>query len=179
MFFYPYAPLPKEDLLEVVDHNDRPLLLLPLSEALQKKMPHRKVRLVLVDDRGRLIMWRLTGANEEPQWGLLGTWVKAGESYENAALRVLIIQKCFNPETSDELELEKTLKMSSESTCYFKIIIHSEVVSELIGTGNALGVDLDELKGLMSYFTDMLHPELLKLVQNGQLSHLLSNAPSS
>jgi len=80
------------ELVEVVDDNDRPLCLMPLSEVHRQSLPHRSVLVLLYDAHGRLYLQKRS-ARKALYPGRLDLsasgHVRSGEAREDAALREL------------------------------------------------------------------------------------------
>lgn len=85
------APSPAE-LVEVVDEQDRPIAVLPLSEVHKQCLRHRSVMVLLYNAQGKVFLQKRsrTKALYPGRWDISATGhVQAGESGEDAALREL------------------------------------------------------------------------------------------
>ena len=80
------------ELVEVVDKNDTPLLVMPLAEAHRQELMHRSVLVLVHDTENRVYLQRRSKSKAlfPGFWDLSTTGhVKAGESREGAAQREL------------------------------------------------------------------------------------------
>ena len=83
---------PAVELVDVVDEEDRPIGVLPLSEVHRQGLYHRSVRVAIFDRAGRVYLQKRSSAKElyPGRLDLSATGhVRAGESREAAALREL------------------------------------------------------------------------------------------
>lgn len=85
-------PQGKPELVDIVDHNDRPLLVMPLTEAHRQALPHRAVLVLVYDPAGRLYLQK-RGPHKSlypNRYDLSATGhVRAGESRQAGAAREL------------------------------------------------------------------------------------------
>lgn len=84
--------IPNTEILEVLDSNNKPLLIMPRQQAVQQRLPLRVVLIVVRNQEGKIYIHKRS--NRKSTYG--GTWavsaagyVQAGESLEEAALREL------------------------------------------------------------------------------------------
>jgi isopentenyl-diphosphate delta-isomerase len=88
------APVRRDELdtlVEIVDDDDRPLLLMPLDEALLQGLPARMAAAAVFTRQGRLILRKrrdVVPAGAE-KWDIYAGPVLAGEAREDAVLRLL------------------------------------------------------------------------------------------
>jgi len=84
--------MPPEELVDVVDLDDHAIGVRPLAECKQKGLLHRAVAVLLFDSEERLLIQRRSSRKDwmAGYWDLSSTGhVKAGESYQEAAVREL------------------------------------------------------------------------------------------
>ncbi len=176
-------------MLEVVDSNDKPLLLQLYKEA--KHLPHRFVMLIIQDNTGKLLLWRHKKKKRKEQlahkknatlgavWGLLYGHVHAGEARESTALRLLKkhlpalaelgrIREELPHMEGDPIQLHK-LKLEEPFTrqnymTFFRITLRKEEKALL--SEELLWLDLDEIQGFSAHFADMLTPITLQLARS-------------
>ncbi len=160
---YPYT-LPLEPLLlEVIDKNDNPFMVLPQKQIIQQKLPHRKVYLILYDGQRRVLLQHF---RKSETLDLPITDVYAGEAREYANNRLQ--NALFN--TKIELEFEQfTLKEYQHST-FFVCTIDEASKKRL--NSSLLWLDFVELQGFVTHFKDMLGSNILELTTNGTLEYL-------
>ncbi len=181
-------------MLEIVDANDKPLLLQLYKDA--KHLPHRFVMLIVQDSEEKILLWRNTKKKSQAQrrkqrhekpiaWGLLYEYVRAGEARESTALRLLqkslpallqvnrIVEEL--PSMQDTpIRMEDT-QFSAPFTAknymtFFHLILNKEEKKLL--SKDLLWLDFDELQGLATHFADMLTPSTLQLIHSKHLHRL-------
>lgn len=81
----------REQLVEVMDGEDRPLVCMPPEAALRQKLPVRMVAVALRTRRKRMILRKRRDARLgfPGRWDLYTGFVMVGEAREDAALRLL------------------------------------------------------------------------------------------
>ncbi len=188
---YPYTQDIPRDMLEIVDKNDRPLLL--TSYKIAKHLPHRFVVLIIRDFEGKILLWRSKKKKSSiPQdmgeaMSLLYSHVDAGEARENTAIRLLeknIPVLARAPRILEELSTMQsiTLRLTSEEfvapftaqnpMTIFSLSLTKEEKSLL--NKDLLWLDKDEIHGIATHFADMLTPSTLQLIRGNALQSLFS-----
>ena len=172
MFPTPYIGLPAvvESLVEILDQQGRPLLLMPKQVALSKNMSHRMALASLRERGGRLWLARSRGQKPDNShcWDFsVRGQVLAGEAQASAVARLLKaslgladaqpVQQAVLPPLAFEGAWRLTL---------FTVVRRGGQVSP---KAEGMLVDKDELAGLAEHFPDLLSPCLLWCVQNGYL----------
>ncbi len=176
-------------MLEIVDANDKPLLLTSYKEA--KHLPHRFVTLIVRDGAGKFLLWRNRKKKRENQeaMGLLYSHVQAGEARQSVALRLLTkylpalatlprISEVFSTlegiTTRPSVQsLTGPFTSQNPMTLYTLQLIAEE--KELLSK-DLLWLDFDEMQGLATHFPDMLNPSTCQLVQGKYLNSLYQNS---
>lgn len=152
----------REQLVEVVDNQDRPLLCMPPENALRQKLPVRVVAVALRTWQNKLVLrkWRDAGAGGTGGWDLYTGFVRVGEAREDAALRLLSeaglnglsVSPVSGPEEREENSRFFTLFTADLPTGLYP----SHPVQEI------MTVDADELEGLIRDVPEMLSPEVFR-----------------
>ncbi len=140
---------------------------MPHTEAVQKRLPYRQIRLILCDTAKRIVLHRTK--TQDAFWVLPETWVYAGEAYEDAIERVLKTELSIQEWVSFNIIAKEYTK--HEYSILFIIYLdykHSEDLGN-----NFLTLDYDELQGLSIHFSDMLCPKLHNLITKDILSTVL------
>jgi len=181
MFHTPYAGLPAMAgrLVEILDQQDRPLLLMPTQTALAENLPHR-VALVNLRDRGG----RLWLAHRPRQtldnsycWDFAARGhVLAGEARISAAARLL--EEALGLLDTQPVPQAVLPPLAFEGTG--RCILFSAVQrgGQVSSRADGMFVDKDELAGLAEHFPDLLSPCLLWCMQNGYLERKVSRLQS-
>ena len=175
---YPYVLPRTGQWLEVVDLQDRPLLLMPHAQLLEQGLAHRKVRVALRDPLGRLLLVRpLTSQGTALPLALPGTRVRAGESREEAALRVLAEELGLSGVHMPEPGLREPQGLHANRTTVLSAFLPPEAPRpQCLGVAEVLFVDRDELKGLARHFAELLTVELAQAIHTGYLWQALQQA---
>ncbi len=190
MQYYPYDRPLSEDILEIVDNNDRPILLQNYKNA--KEFPHRAIVILLKNRQGKVLLWRHT--EDVASWGLPFSVVRAGQARQEAAY-ALLQQKLTSLDIaissfSNEEFVENALtifganifqkKPSSnvqqgDSWIFFTtfFIITFQDTTESFAHKNLLWLDIDELHGFSVHFREMLNAKTLLLVEQGYINELI------
>ncbi len=168
-------------MLEIVDADDRPLLLTSYKDA--KHLPHRFVVLIVRDADGKFLFWRNKKKKRAAQeaMGLLYSHVHAGEARESAAIRLVerhLPALLLVPRIQEELStLEGIHKRMQSLTAPFTdqnpmslYTLQIKTEEKALLNKDLLWLDFDEMQGLATHFADMLSPSTLQLVQ-GQYLH--------
>lgn len=179
---YPYLNLPafsapnqENELIEVTDSFDRPLLLVSRSLALRQHLPRRIVQVCLKDATGRIFLQKeLYPCNASPGlWDLSVTdEVLAGESSEGAARRALMQVLGV---VGSRLRLLSALPYTDaygahlHASCYVAGPIHAHPTPSPLQVSDIMFVDEDELCGLVSHQPTLLTFELVWAVRSGWL----------
>ncbi len=186
---YPYTQATPKDMLEIVDMEDKPLLLKPYKEG--KHLPHRFVVLILQDATGKILLWRNKKKKTMPisAMGLLYGHVQAGEARESTAMRLLekaIPALMHEPRIIEKLSIMQGLTlrpiMGTEKGPFtrqnpmtvFTLSLTPDEKSLL--SKDLLWLDFDELQGFATHFADMLTPSTLELIQGNYLQMLFTNS---
>ncbi len=198
--FYPYDQPIHVDMLEVVDSNDKPILIQPYKYA--KDLAHKNISIILQNTQGKLLLWPY-GKELDRKWEILSHFVRAGQSKELTALELLekslasltinmrkenlqqIIEnaKCISGATLkvktqgiknpiQEKEENKSALAHDElhHTTFYIVKITKD--EKMFSHKNLLWLDYDELNGFATHFEDMLSEKTLKLIQQGSLARL-------
>ncbi len=165
----------EDDLIEVTDSFDQPLLLVPRSLALRRRLPRRIVQVCLKDARGRIFLQkRSLSLHRQPGlWDISVTdEVFAGEATEGAALRAL--QNALGI-VAPRLRLLSALPYTDahgarlNASCYVAGPVRTHPQPDPARVSDGMFVDEDELRGLMSQQQELLTFELVWAVRSGWL----------
>lgn len=183
--FSTYAQLPHADnLIEVIDANDLPFLLMPRTEVLAQNLPHRVVLVALRNHEGRILVTQRTSnagnmASPTPEgvWGLSASArVQAGESRVDAALRVLrkdmgIANAQLVPGTGKApvVPAQSHFDLLHITLFIAEMALSSPIIAESEKSDSAMFLDKDELQGMAKHFPEMLSSGLLWAVTAGAL----------
>lgn len=186
-----YTHLPHhEDLIEVIDAADKPLLLMSKADVLSQSLPHRVVMVALRNHEGRILATRRTFAGPStvlptlphaPQeeheyvWGLsASTRVRAGESRLDAARRALLLDAGISDVPLVYRASKAPVLQSTEAFASLQVTLFMGGPTSII-PGNdteaqgTMLLDKDELEGLANYFPGVLSPGLAWAVTSGAL----------
>lgn len=180
---YPYLNAPAvsgntlqgDKLIEVTDSFDQPLLLVPRSFALRRRLPRRVVQVCLKDADGRIFLQkRSPSLRRQPcLWDISVTdEVLAGEASEGAALRALhSVLGIIGP----RLRLLSALPYTDahgarlSASCYVAGPVRARPQFDLSRVSDGMFVDEDELRGLVAHQPELLTFELAWAVRSGWL----------
>jgi isopentenyl-diphosphate delta-isomerase len=172
MLHTPYAGLPAaaDRLVEILDQQGRPLLLMPKQTALTRNMPHR-VALVLLRGRGGRL-WLARGprqnADSPPCWDFSARGqVLAGEARAGAAARLL--EKALGLPDTQPVQQAVLPPLAFEGARQCILFTAAQRGGQVASHAAGMFVDQDELAGLAEHFPDFLSACLLWCVQNGYL----------
>ena len=167
----------EDELVEVTDSFDQPLLLVPRSLALRRRLSRRIVQVCLKDARGRIFLQkRSPSLHRQPGlWDISVTdEVFAGEATEGAALRAL--QNALGI-VVPRLRLLSALPYTDaygarlNASCYVAGPVRTHPQPDPTRVSDGMFVDEDELRGLMSQQPELLTFELVWAVRSGWLFH--------
>lgn len=157
--------LPDDEILEVLDSRQRPFMLMPRKHALKQGLPLKVVLIVLRDRSGKIYIHQRSRAKGSygGSWGPSAAgYVKAGESFKDAALRELAEELGV---TSVRLKrVAEALPEPSTGMSHVALFLSSpaEVLirpdPEEIADG--MFVDRDELEALLRDLPDLITPAL-------------------
>lgn len=158
-------------LVEIVDADNRSLGAMPLDEARRQHLFHRMVLVLLYDQSNRLYLKQQKGhgASTPCQWDIgLVTYLSPGESTKDGARRN--IHEGLGRITG-RLRCVRTLPPSSAIPWVFTSLyrLHtSRIVLQREGS-TILGVDQDEMAGLVNHCPDLLTQRALCLYKQSRL----------
>ena len=170
MFHTPFAGLPAiaDRLVEILDQQGRPLLLMPKQAAIAKNMPHCVALVSLCERGGRL--WLTRGRRQKPYpqryWDFSARGqVLAGEAQASAAAR-LLAETLGLPDTQPVPHaVLPSLAFEGARRCILFTAVQRG--RQVPSRAEGMFVDQDELTGLAEHFPDLLSPCLLWCIQNG------------
>ena len=157
-----------DKLVEVLDQQGRPLLLMPKQMALTKNMPHRVALAILRDRGGRL--WLAHRPRQKPDgphcWDFSARGqVLAGEARVSAAARLL--KEALGLPDAQPVPQAVLPPLAFEGAGQCLLFTAVQRGGQVSSRSEGMFVDKDELAGLAEHFPDLLHPSLLWCVQNG------------
>ncbi len=163
---YPYTlPSAYQGYVEVVDEDDKPIMILPQKQVFQQGLAHRKVYTVLQDLNERTLLLK---SSKNHVLSIPNTHVYAGEAGELASLRVL--KRIFNPKEDLPITLQPHVISNYKYITFFTSIIHDEYKKHF--DEKVLWLDFVEMQGFINHFSDMLNHELLEFINHGYLEQL-------
>jgi isopentenyl-diphosphate delta-isomerase len=165
---------PPPEMVDIVDGNDRPLLVLPLTEAHRQGLYHRSVLVLVYNDQGKVYLQK-----RGPQKSLFPNrfdlsatgHVQAGESRKDAAARELREELGLRAKALTWLDAVP----ASEETAYeFVTLFSAGRVSqpprpnpEEVAGG--MFVDAAELAALARDYRDLLTPAVVRFFERRTL----------
>lgn len=168
----PACPYGREEtalLLEATDAQDRPLALLPVETVLRQRLFFRMAAVAPLYADGSLLLLRRSVPLPEHQgkWDLLCCPVFAGESREDAALRIL----CERLPQGAHAAVPAALTVRrADGEFHAHITLFAAILPDWIHPGgDALRADADELEGLARDTPELFTPELLWATETGAL----------
>ncbi len=153
---------PDTTLVEVIDTQGYPLMLMPFGSVLRQQLLHKvAVTAVFLGNKLLLCQTACVYQTKNPTWDLPFTNVQQGESFEDACLRV--VQKTFGTVP----EKFQTYELSDEPFSYTRTkLLAGRMPAQICLAGlhtaqEILLVDQEELKGLSADLPDMFGPFVL------------------
>lgn len=175
---YPYTLPPSDDLVEVVDAHDRPLMLMPVAQAEEQNLPFRGVRVLLCDAQGRALVVRPLQEDGTPGlWSLPSARVRGGEPREAAALRALEQSVGITDVLLRAAEKKDSLRNPRNSIFVALLSAHAPT-PRAVNVSEFLFLDSDELHGLAEHFSTLLESELLRCLSENYMAFLLAECKS-
>lgn len=159
-----FAPI-SDELIEVLDENARPFMLMPRAAALAQRMAYQVVLIVVRDRQDRIYIHRRADAkkNYAGLWNVSASgFVKAGEALEDAAVRELSEELGI---TGLSITLVATVGPSADTDWGRISLFVSSPANILVNPdpkeiSAGMFVDEDELKALLRDMPEMLTPGL-------------------
>jgi 16S rRNA (adenine1518-N6/adenine1519-N6)-dimethyltransferase len=165
--------MPAEELVDVVDSHDHATEVRTLAECKEKGLLHRAVAVLLFDSAGRLLIQRRSIRKDwmAGYWDLSSTGhVKAGESYQEAAVRELreelgvscrlrIVSKYLAPKFSAGGLTEW------EYVSIFEGTHEGDVTPDGVEVEDARFVELGTLIGMISEPSPVLTPDAMATIE--------------
>lgn len=159
------------ELVEVVDDDDAPIMVMPVETVHTQPLRHRVVLTLLYDTAGRVYLQRRAHTKKlyPGRWDLSSTGhVLAGESREHAALRELNEElRVFPGKVLPVLHIP-----ASTETEYASITLFSARLGGDMPTPNPQEVsdgvfmDSEELETMMQHFKELLTPAVVWAMAN-------------
>lgn len=162
----PDPPLGGLELVEVVDGNDQPLVIMPLVEAHKQTLMHRAVLVLLYDKANRVYLQRRSKNKKlfPGFWDLSATGhVKAGESREDAARRELREELGIDAENMRHLRSVPADASTGWEyiTVYSAGRLHGTLRLDPAEVMDGAFHDPDEVAFLVEHYREVLTPALL------------------
>ena len=172
MYTSPYANFPAdaENMVEVTDADDQPLLLMDKDLAHVQDVPHRWVLAAFYDRLGHLWLRRVVLPKiEEPVWDFsVRAHVPAGEARESTVERLLAQE--FGITGVQPVLRAVFPALEGEGARHFSLFTAGRRgMQAASAAGNGIFLDRDELAGLAEHFPSLLHPDLLWCMRKGYL----------
>lgn len=175
------------DLVEVVDENDRPLMVMSAADVHKQPLRHRVVLTLLYDADGRIYLQRraLTKTLYPGLWDLSSTGhVLAGESREHAALRELNEElRVFPGKVTQIVHIPASQKTDYASISLFSARLGGETpCPNQAEVSEGMFVDNEELDAMMNNFRELLTPAVIwamehNIIFNEALLSAVNNDP--
>ena len=167
-------PKPAEEMVDVVDENDRELLVMPLAEAHRQGLYHRAAMVLVYDPDGRLYLQKRAPHKDlyPGRFDLSATGhVQAGEAREEAAARELHEELGLTAKTLTPVDAAQ----ASRDTAYEFVTVFS--AGRLADTprpnpeelSGGMFVDEAELAALVRDYRDCLTPAVVHFFEKGTL----------
>ncbi len=168
------APAPPQELVDIVDARDRPIMVMPLAEAHRQGLFHRSVRVLVYDGRGKLYLQKRTARKSlyPGRFDLSATGhVRAGESRQDAAIRKLRQELGLRATT---LTLVDAVPATRDWGYEFVTLFSAGRVSEPIRpqpeeVAGGVFVDAAELAALTRDYRDWLTPAVVHFFEKKAL----------
>ncbi len=165
-------PPPHPEMVEVVDIRDKPLAVIPLTEAHRQVLLHRAVLVLVYNQEDKIFLQRRSNAKQlfPGRWDLSATGhVQAGESREEAAIRELEEELGLRVK---RLNLREEVPASVETGFEFITLFSAGRILEEPRPNpkevdGGLFVDNHELTYLAEHYRDMLTPGLVHFWEKG------------
>ncbi|WP_461209430.1 NUDIX hydrolase [Desulfocurvus sp. DL9XJH121] len=166
------TPSPVQPSVEIVDLQDKPLGVMPLSEAHRQALPHRSVMVLAFDAEGRLYVQKrgLHKALYPGRWDISATGhVRAGESRRDTAARKLEEELRVR---ASRLDLAAQFPPGPEEGWEFTALfrasgLHQPPSPNPDEVADGMFMDRDELRGLIEKFRERLTPALVGCWERG------------
>jgi isopentenyl-diphosphate Delta-isomerase len=162
------TPIPTEpdELLEVVDSRNRPLLVLPRELVHRQQLFHRSVLVLVFDQQSRVFLQKRSRTKMvyPGRWDVSSSGhVLAGESNEGAALRELTEELGLSPPRIGlRLEIPASRETGQEFvTLYATRCSATEVRTNGSEVEDGCFVDQEELDCMIQDYPELLTPALL------------------
>jgi isopentenyl-diphosphate delta-isomerase len=161
---HPFSPQ-DDEILEVLDAKDRPFMLMPRKQALQQKLALKIVLVVIRDQNGKIYIHQRSKKKSTyaQTWAVSAAgYVKAGESFEDAALRELAEELSV---ISVKLKLAATARPSPDNDNSQIALFVSNPARLIINAdpgeiSSGMFVDKDELEALLREMPELISPAL-------------------
>lgn len=175
---YPYLVPPSDELVEVVDAHDRPLMLMPTAQAEEQGLPFRGVRVLLCDAQARALVVRpVREDGTAGLWTLPAARVRGGEPRETAALRALEQSVGVTDVLLRAAEKKDSFRNPRNSIFVALLSAHAPA-PRAVNVSEFLFLDSDELHGLAEHFPTLLEPDLLRCLAENYMASLLAECKS-
>lgn len=152
--------------MEIYNNHGQPFLLVPLQDAIKKKMHRRVVFVILKDDRNRVLITKSHKNTKQKSelWNLSAYGdVFAGESTEGSAFRIL--RECFDIIDISIHDILVIPFMEHDATLYTSIFKtgawRNPVIPNQEFIIDSMFVDKDELTGLLEFQPEAFHSLLV------------------
>lgn len=161
-------------MLEVVDYRNRPLLVLEADEVHRQNLCHRRVQILVHDQRRRLLLQKRSSHRKTHAhfWDTSANGhVLAGEAHEESALSCLYHQLgLFRDELFFRHEIPANAQTSNEFITLYSVTIEpSELKPNPTEIEELCFLDQDEMTTMLNDFAELLTPNLHYFNQKGLL----------
>lgn len=149
------------DMLEVVDSNNSPLLLMPQEQVLRLNLPHRRVLLIMQDKQGRIVLCRRPPCLS--CWGFAALCpVPAGASYEATASAALERDWALPAVPMQHKALWQPCAHNGGAftACYVATLPNLLPLCPASAIAESMLLDRDEVQGMANTLPHMLAPEV-------------------
>lgn len=168
------APAPSPELVDIVDANDRPLLVMPLDEAHRQGLRHRLIVVLVFNDQGKLYLQKRSMRKSlyPGRFDLSVTGhVRAGEARADAAARELEEELGLRAKT---LTMVDAVPASPETGYEFVTLFSAGRLSQTPRPNpeevdGGMFVDAAELAALVRDYRDQLTPAIVRFFERKSL----------
>lgn len=153
---------------------------MPRKSALGSRLRHRQVRMALYDAKGRILLLRPTVTEGRSGiWSLPGGPVRAGESREDAALRLLEGDMSLTGLILSPWLAVPPIPGFASSVALFRVPLGVAAVPNSRRYAETMLLNGAELSGLAEHFSELLSPDLKCLARDGYLFAPISSVRNS
>jgi isopentenyl-diphosphate delta-isomerase len=156
--------LPDNEIVEVLDAHNRPFMLMPRKQALQQKLPLKMSLVIVRNNHGKIYIQQSSKkkATDTQNWTVsAAVYVKAGEAFEDAALRELGEKLSLTSLTLKLMATTAPAPVNNNLTALFLTTPAQFIIAaDQIEKGSGMFVDKDEFSALLRDMPEIISPAL-------------------